>query len=81
MSFLDSKLVFDLKKNQPIQVPGRVRVRQILLRVWRGGAAQKPEDRSCAQCSLVQLTLGYYLENNGMAWYGRITSLDFYDLG
>ena len=27
-----------------VQVPGRVRIRQILLRAWRGGTAPKPED-------------------------------------
>jgi hypothetical protein len=27
-----------------MQVPGRVRIRQILLRAWRGGATPKPED-------------------------------------
>ena len=27
-----------------LQVPGRVRIRQILLRAWRGGTAPKPED-------------------------------------
>ena len=34
-----------------MQVPGRVRIRQILLRAWRGGTTPKPED-------LLQAVLG-----------------------